>query len=46
MTSLKDVACEARYFKCRLFCSPAIYPYWPQIWLERAAGASAVGNDK
>jgi hypothetical protein len=43
---LKDVACEARYAKCRLFCSRAIYPYWREIWLERTAGASAVGNNK
>jgi hypothetical protein len=33
---LKDVACEARYAKCRRFCSRAIYPYWREIWLERA----------
>jgi len=33
---LKDVACEARYAKCRHFCSRAIYPYWREIWLERA----------
>lgn len=32
---LKDVACEARYAKCRRFCSRAIYPYWREIWLER-----------
>jgi hypothetical protein len=32
---LKDVACEARYAKCRHFCSRAIYPYWREIWLER-----------
>jgi hypothetical protein len=33
---LKDVACEARYAKCRRFCSRSIYPYWREIWLERA----------
>jgi hypothetical protein len=33
---LKDVACEARYAKCRHFCSRSIYPYWREIWLERA----------
>jgi len=33
---LKDVACEARYAKCRHFCSRAIYPYWREIWLERS----------
>jgi hypothetical protein len=34
---LKDVACEARYAKCRRFCSRAIYPYWREIWLERTS---------
>jgi len=33
---LKDVECQARYSKCRRFCSRAIYPYWREIWLERA----------
>ncbi len=33
---LENVACEARYAKCRRFCSRAIYPYWREIWLERA----------
>ena len=33
---LKGVACEARYAKCRRFCPRAIYPYWREIWLERA----------
>jgi hypothetical protein len=32
---LKDVACGARYSKCRRFCPRAIYPYWREIWLER-----------
>jgi len=34
---LKDVACEARYAFCRRFCPRAIYPYWREIWLERAS---------
>ena len=34
---LKDVACGARYAKCRHFCSRAIYPYWREIWLERSS---------
>jgi hypothetical protein len=33
---LKGVACEARYAKCRRFCPRAIYPFWREIWLERA----------
>jgi hypothetical protein len=32
---LDHVACEARYAKCRRFCSRSIYPYWREIWLER-----------
>jgi len=32
---LNDVACQARYSKCRRFCSRSIYPYWREIWLER-----------
>ena len=34
---LKNVACEARYAICRRFCPRAIYPYWREIWLERAS---------
>jgi hypothetical protein len=33
---LQDVACQARYAKCRRFCSRSIFPYWREIWLERA----------
>jgi hypothetical protein len=33
---LGDVACQARYSKCRHFCSRSIYPYWREIWLERS----------
>jgi hypothetical protein len=36
---LEDVACQARYAKCRQFSSRAIYPYWREIWLERARSA-------
>jgi hypothetical protein len=32
---LSEVACQARYAKCRRFCSRSIYPYWREIWLER-----------
>jgi hypothetical protein len=34
---LKNVVCEARYAICRRFCPRAIYPYWREIWLERAS---------
>ncbi len=33
---LNGVVCQARYSKCRHFCSRSIYPYWREIWLERA----------
>ena len=32
---LENVTCQARYSKCRTFCSRSIYPYWREIWLER-----------
>jgi hypothetical protein len=34
---LENVACQARYAKCRRFCPRSIYPYWREIWLERVA---------
>lgn len=33
---LNEVTCQSRYSKCRRFCSRSIYPYWREIWLERA----------
>ena len=33
---LDGAVCEARYAKCRRFCPRGIYPYWREIWLERA----------
>jgi hypothetical protein len=33
---LDGVTCEARYSKCRRFCPRSIYPFWREIWLERA----------
>jgi hypothetical protein len=36
---LEDVYCQARYSTCRMFCPRAIYPYWREIWLERAEKA-------
>jgi len=32
---LKNVTCQARYSKCRMFCSRSIFPFWREIWLER-----------
>jgi hypothetical protein len=40
---LKDVVCEARYAKCRRFCSRAIYPYWREIWLQRTTAGRVDG---
>jgi len=33
---LDSVVCEARFSRRRLFCPRSIYPYWREIWLERA----------
>jgi hypothetical protein len=33
---LDSVVCQARYSECRLFCPRSIYPYWREIWLQRA----------
>jgi hypothetical protein len=38
---LQDVACGARYAKCRRFCPRGIYPFWREIWLERTPGDGA-----
>jgi len=38
---LDSVVCQARYSECRLFCPRSIYPYWREIWLERAAPPAA-----
>lgn len=37
---LDEVICLARYAKCRRFCPRSIYPYWREIWLERAGETS------
>ena len=34
---LQNVFCRADVSKYRLFCPRSIYPYWREIWLERAA---------
>ena len=36
---LEDVACQARYSQCRLFCPRSIVPYWREIWLDRVSSA-------
>jgi hypothetical protein len=33
---LDSVVCQSRYSECRLFCPRGIYPFWREIWLERA----------
>jgi hypothetical protein len=34
---LQGAVCQSRYSECRLFCPRSIYPYWREIWLERAS---------
>jgi hypothetical protein len=45
---LDSVVCQARYSDCRPFCPRSVYPYWRDIWLERAmppgAGTSVKGS--
>jgi len=33
---LEGVYCQARYSDKRMFCPRAIYPFWRDVWLERA----------
>src|SRR5438445_7696641 len=33
---LDSVVCQARYSDCRMLCPKSMYPYWREIWLERA----------
>jgi hypothetical protein len=33
---LDSVICQSRYSECRMFCPRSIYPYWREVWLERA----------
>ena len=42
---LDTVICQARYSGCRMFCPRSIYPYWREIWLERAAPKASVPED-
>ncbi len=43
--TLDGVVCQARYSQCRLFCPRSIYPYWREIWLERAESNGSGGAD-
>jgi hypothetical protein len=36
---LDGAVCRAGYSHRRMFCPRAMYPYWREIWLERAEGA-------
>jgi hypothetical protein len=38
---LDGVVCRACYAKNRRFCPRSIYPYWREIWLERASANEA-----
>jgi hypothetical protein len=33
---LDSVVCQSGYSTCRMFCPRAIYPYWREVWLDRA----------
>jgi hypothetical protein len=33
---LDSVVCQARYSASRMLCPKAMYPYWREVWLERA----------
>jgi hypothetical protein len=33
---LEDVVCSGCYSRERLFCPRSIYPFWREVWLERA----------
>jgi hypothetical protein len=41
---LENVFCLSRYSYCRMFCPRAIYPYWREIWLERASETSTANQ--
>jgi len=43
---LDNVICQSRYSECRLFCPRSIYPYWREIWLERAEKAPHLGDSR
>jgi hypothetical protein len=41
---LEGVACSGNLSPNRMFCPRAVYPYWREIWLERADQAAADGS--
>jgi hypothetical protein len=43
---LEGVACRACYSKYRRFCPRSIYPYWREVWLERAGADGEFGADE
>ena len=38
---LEGATCQSRYSDCRIGCPRNIYPWWHEIWLERASGATS-----
>ncbi|MET3522360.1 hypothetical protein [Mesorhizobium abyssinicae] len=34
---LEKVWCNSRYSDCRMQCPRAVYPWWREVWLERAS---------
>jgi hypothetical protein len=43
---LDKVVCGARYSHCRMFCPREIYPYWREIWLERAGASESAARSE
>jgi len=41
---LDGVTCQSRYSNRRMFCPRAIYPYWREIWLQRAGADQAAAE--
>jgi hypothetical protein len=37
---LEGVSCQARYSTHRMFCPRSLYPFWREIWLDRASDIS------
>jgi hypothetical protein len=42
---LEGVICQARYNKKMIMCPRATYPYWREIWLERATAGARLAAD-
>jgi hypothetical protein len=42
---LEDVACSGNLSLRRMFCPRAVYPYWREIWLNRAEQSAAQEPD-